>query len=296
MKQPPLSGKKVFGRGRETLWRRLHLIPGIPVFILAVIAFATIFGSYITPYGPNVGNLYNQFIPPCWMEGGSTEHLLGTDYFGRDMLSRLIVGARISLSVSLITVSIAGTLGTLLGLISGYAGGKTDTVIMRVVDSWLAFPIILLAILFAVVFRASYSSVIIILVLCVWPRYTRLVRGEALAIKEQDYVALARVAGASPFRIMLKHIFPNVLPTVLVLVTFQIAEVIMLESLLSFLGVGIPPPTASWGSMTADGRDYIATLWWLSAIPGLAIFLTVLSTNLLGDWIRDRLDPKLRVV
>ena len=272
------------------------LLPGIPLLILCIVVFAAIFASYLAPHEPNKANLYNQFIPLSWMPEGRTEYLLGTDYFGRDILSRLIYGARISLSVGLITILLCGTVGTAIGLISGYFGRKTDIVLMRVVDSWLSFPLILIAILLAVVVGPSILNVVLILALLMWPRYARLIRGETLVIKEQDYVALAKVAGSSRARIMYKHILPNVVPTFIVLATFQVAEVIMLEAMLSFLGVGIPPPTASWGSMVSEGRDYIGSNWWLSAFPGIAIFVTVLSLNLAGDWIRDRLDPKLRQV
>ena len=224
------------------------------------------------------------------------EHPLGTDYFGRDLLSRLIYGARVSLSVAVIAILVAGSLGALVGLVAGYMGGWFDIILMRVVDSVLAFPLILIAILLAVVAGASYFNIILILALLYWPRYARQIRGEVLSIKEQEYVALAKVAGCSPSRVIIKHIFPNIVPTLLVLSTFQVGQVIIFESFLSFLGVGIPPPTHSWGSRTAEGRNYIGTNWWLSGFPGMAILLTVLSLNLIGDWVRDRLDPRLRQV
>jgi len=264
------------------------------VFLALVIA--AIFAPFIAPYDPEARNLYDQFIPLSWMEGGSTAHLLGTDYFGRDILTRLLYGARVSLSVGVIAVAAAASLGTVVGLISGYFGGWVDIVLMRVVDSVLAFPLILIAILLAVTLGPSYGNIIFILSLLLWPRFARQIRAETLAIKEQEYVALARVGGCSPARMMWKHIFPNVVPTLLVLVTFQVGQVIMMEASLSFLGVGIPPPTPTWGAMCSEGRDYIGTYWWLSAFPGLAILATVSSTNLVGDWIRDRLDPRLRQV
>jgi peptide/nickel transport system permease protein len=255
-----------------------------------------VFAPFFAPYDPEAGTLYEQFIPLSWMEGGDSAHFLGTDYFGRDILTRLIYGARVSLSIAAVCVVIAGGVGTAVGLISGYFGGWVDIVIMRVVDSVLSFPVILIAILLAVTLGPSYQNIILIIALFAWPRYARQIRGEVLSIREQEYVALAKVAGCSPWRMMWKHIFPNTVPTLLVLTTFQIGHVIMYESFLSFLGVGIPPPTPTWGAMTSEGRDYIGTYWWLSALPGLAILITILSSNLLGDWIRDRLDPRLRQV
>jgi len=222
------------------------------------------------------------------------DHILGTDYYGRDLLSRLIYGGRISISVGFIVTILCGIVGTFIGLLSGYKGRMVDTVLMRIVDGWLSFPLILIAILFAVMVGPSYLNVLLILTLLFWPNYARQVRGESLSFMSQDSVALARVAGASGLRIMRKYLFPNVVPTVIVIATFAMADVILCEAMLSFLGVGVPPPTASWGAMASEGRDYVGTQWWLTAFPGAAIFLTVLSVNLLGDWLRDRLDPRLR--
>lgn len=276
--------------------RGLPLIVIIPGTVLLIMIVVAIFAPFIAPYPVEEGSLYDQFIPLSWMEGGSTAHLLGTDYFGRDLLTRLMYGARISLSVAAVAIIFASSLGLVVGLVSGYFGGWVDVVLMRVVDSVLAFPMILVAILLAVVLGPSFFNIILILAALGWPRYARQIRGEILAIREQDYIDLAKVAGCSPLRMMVKHIFPNVVPTLLVLITLQVGHVIIFEAFLSFLGVGIPPPTPSWGSMTASGRDYIGTYWWLSAFPGLCILVTVLSTNLLGDWIRDRVDPRLRQV
>ncbi|MBA7692402.1 Glutathione transport system permease protein GsiD [subsurface metagenome] len=230
------------------------------------------------------------------MQGGSPEHLLGTDAFGRDTFSRLIYGARISLVVSLLAVFFAGSVGTAVGLIAGYFGGWVDVLLMRVVDVGLSIPLILMAIILVSVLGPSITNVILVILLLLWPRYARQIRAETLSIKQQPFVDLARVAGCSPIRIMWVHIFPNVIPSLLVLATLQVGWVIIMESSLSFLGVGIPPPQPAWGVMVADGRGLIATAWWISLWPGLAILLTVLSFNLLGDWLRDRLDPKLRQV
>ena len=228
--------------------------------------------------------------------GGSTKYLLGTDKHGRDILSRIIHGARVSLTVSLLAVFLGGGIGTILGLIAGYFGGIWDGLIMRLVDLMLAFPSILLALVMVAAIGSGYSTVIIVIVVLLWSRYARVVRGEALAIKQSDYIARARVAGASHVRIMIRHIFPNLVNTVIVLATLEVGAVIILESTLSFLGAGIPRPTPAWGVMVADGRELIIANWWIFFFPTMAIVLTVLSMNLLGDWLRDRLDPRLRNV
>ena len=228
--------------------------------------------------------------------GGSTKYLLGTDKLGRDILSRIIHGARVSLTVSLLAVVLGGGIGTILGLVAGYFGGVWDSLIMRLVDLMLAFPSILLALVMVAAIGSGYNTVIIVIVVLLWSRYARVVRGEALAIKQSDYIARARVAGASHMRIMLRHIFPNLVNTVIVLATLEVGAVIILESTLSFLGAGIPRPTPAWGVMVADGRELIIANWWIFFFPTMAIVLTVLSMNLLGDWLRDRLDPKLRNV
>jgi peptide/nickel transport system permease protein len=215
---------------------------------------------------------------------------------GRDILSRIIHGARISLVVSLVAIFVSGSIGTILGLIAGYFGGRTDTIIMRLVDVSLALPTILLALVLVAAVGSSFSTVIAVIAVILWARYARQVRGEALSLKTQDFIARARVSGASHVRIMVRYIFPNVVNTLVVLATLQVGAVILLESTLSFLGAGIPRPTPAWGVMIADGRELIVTAWWVALFPGLAIMLTVLSLNLLGDWLRDHLDPKLKHV
>ena len=268
-----------------------------PLFSLAIIGAVVViavFADLIAPHAPNAASLRTRLLPPFWQDGGSRSHPLGTDDLGRDVLSRVIHGARVSLVVAVFAVLGAGSIGVALGLIAGYLGGRVDTVITRVTDAALAIPIILVALLFVVTLRPGFTNVIIALAFLLWSRYTRVVRGEVLTLKERDFVALARIAGASSLRIIARHIFPNTVNTVVVLLTLQLGTVILLEAALSFLGAGVPPPTPAWGSMVSEGRDYVASAWWISFFPGLAILLTVLSLNLLGDWLRDRLDPKLR--
>jgi peptide/nickel transport system permease protein len=227
--------------------------------------------------------------------GGSTKFLLGTDHLGRDILSRVIYGARISMIVAAVTLGIGGTFGVVMGLASGWYGGIVDEVLMRLVDIKLSIPLILIALVLVITIGQSLGIIVAVLAIFIWPRFARQVRGEVLQLKTMDYVALADVAGASTARILFIHIFPGVINTLIVVATLQVGIVILLESTLSFLGAGIPPPTPAWGSMVAEGRDKMAGgIWWISTFPGLAIMLTVVSLNLLGDWLRDTLDPRLR--
>jgi peptide/nickel transport system permease protein len=250
----------------------------------------------VAPHDPLKGSLSSRLKPPVWQDGGSLSYPLGTDKLGRDILSRIIYGARVSMAVSAVAIFVGGAIGTALGLISGYFGGRTDALLMRLVDISLSLPTILLALVLVAAVGPSFWTVITVLVVLLWARYARLVRGETLTIKERDFIARARVAGASHTRIMGRYILPNVVNSLIVLATLQVGYVILLESALSFLGAGLPRPTPAWGLMVADGRELIVTAWWVSMFPGLAIMLTVLALNLLGDWLRDHLDPKLRNV
>ncbi|MFC1987456.1 ABC transporter permease [Chloroflexota bacterium] len=266
----------------------------MPIIIMGAIVFAAIFADLIAPHSPVEGFLTDVLRPPFWMAGGSLEYPLGTDRLGKDIFSRILFGARISLIVSLVAIFIGGSIGTLLGIFAGYFGGWVDNFVMRIVDIFLAMPLILIALIGGAILGPSFHVIIILLSLFIWSRYARQIRGEVLSIKERDFIALARVAGCSNFRIMLVHILPNVTNTLIVVATLQVGMVILLESSLTFLGVGIPPPTPAWGFMVADGRSLLTSAWWISVFPGIAILLTVLSLNLAGDWLRDTLDPKLR--
>ena len=231
------------------------------------------------------------FVRPA----GSTKFLLGTDHLGRDVLSRVIYGARISLLVSIVTLAVGGSIGVVMGLAAGWYGGVVDEILMRLVDIKLAIPLILIALVLVITLGQSLWIIVTVLCLFIWPRFARQVRGEVLQLKHMDYVSLAKVSGASTARILFIHIFPGTINTLIVVATLQVGIVILLESTLSFLGAGVPPPTPAWGSMVADGRDKLAGgVWWISTFPGIAIMLTVMSLNLFGDWLRDTLDPRLR--
>jgi peptide/nickel transport system permease protein len=274
---------------------RTHNMPLVPVGILIALALMAIFADFIAPYNPEIGILGDRFKPPAWVAGGSEQHLLGTDHLGRDVLSRLIFGARVSLVVGFTAVIFAGCVGTLLGILSGYLGGWVDQVIMRITDAWLAIPGLTFAIFLAAIVGPSAMNIVIILGAVYWTRYARVVRGEVLSLRERDFVRLAIVAGCSKWTIMKKHILPNVVNSSIVLATLMLGVVVVVEASLSFLGVGVPPPQPAWGLMLADGKKgLMAGYWWLTVFPGTCIAMLVLSANILGDWLRVKLDPQLR--
>ena len=289
---PWYSPSRIVGTLSEA--RRYPILP-ISILLIVLIIPAC-FAELIAPHDPVHGGLGARLIPPFWSDGGSTEHILGTDKVGRDVLSRMIYGSRISVVIAGISIIVGGIVGTALGVIGGYFGGWIDSLIMRFVDISLSIPIILLGLVLVAALGPSKSTVIIVVVILLWSRYARLARGETLAVRVQDYVARARVSGASHFRIMLVHVFPNIFNSLVVLATLQVGFVIILEATLSFLGAGIPRPTPAWGLMVADGRSLVVAAWWVAFFPGLAILLVVLSMNLLGDWLRDKLDPRQRQV
>jgi peptide/nickel transport system permease protein len=274
---------------------RARDFPLIPALILAGIAFVAIFANLLAPHNPEIGSLGVRFRPPFWQAGGSTQYLLGTDQLGRDVLSRLIFGARVSMIVGFTAVIFAGVIGTALGIISGYLGGWVDQVIMRLTDTWLALPALTFAIFLAAITGPSMWNIVIILGITYWTRYARVIRGEVLSLKEREFVRLAIVAGCSKWAIMRRHILPNIINSTVVLGTLMLGVVIITEATLSFLGVGVPPPEPAWGLMLSDGKQSLMVgRWWLTVLPGCCIMLMVLSANLLGDWLRVKLDPQLR--
>jgi peptide/nickel transport system permease protein len=275
-------------------WDNLRRLPILQLIVIGLFVIMALFGQWLAPNDAYETSLRARLLPPAWMEGGDARYFLGTDRLGRDVLSRIIVGAQPSFIVALAALVFGSVLGSLIGMISGYFGGRVDAIIMRLADGTMAFPLILAALLLAAVIGPGGHTVIIAACIVLWARFARLIRSEVLSVKERDFIKLARIAGASNWRIMIAHILPNVLNSVVVLLTLQLGFVIILEATLSFLGAGIPPPTPTWGQMVASGRDYLETGWWMSIFPGLAIAVVVLSFNLLGDWLRDHTDPRLR--
>ena len=281
----PVTGTALSWRFRVT--RMLTLV--LPVAILIILVLCAIFAPLLAPQDPIKTDLLHRRLPP-----GSPHHILGTDNLGRDILSRAIFGARISLTVSLAVILITAFVGTVVGIFAGYMGGRTDAFFMRVVDVAMAFPGLIIALLLAAIMGPSILTVILALSLLGWAPYARLIRGETLRLREVDFVSQARINGCSTFRIMLRHIFPNVINPLIILMTLAVGSMILAEAALSYLGVGVPPPEPSWGNMVADGRNDIDRAWWISTFPGILIGLVVLSGNFFGDWLRDKLDPRLR--
>lgn len=273
---------------------QLEGLPWAPAAILALVLLAAALGPWLTPHDPSAMNLAASFRPPAWQARGSVEYPLGTDNLGRDIASRIIAGARVSVIVALYAIVFSGSLGALVGMTAGYFGGAIDAAIMRLVDIQLSIPSLALALVLAAVLGAGFGTVVIVIVVTYWTWYARIVRGEILSLKERDFVALARVAGCGTATIFRRHFLPNVLNTLLVLATLQVGQVIIFEASLSFLGLGIQTPDVSWGLMLADARGYIANAWWPITLPGVAIMLTCLASNLIGDWMRDTFDPSRR--
>jgi peptide/nickel transport system permease protein len=271
-----------------------HRWPVVSLAIITLFVLIALLAPVLSPSDPYEQSLRLRFRPPVWEERGSWAYPLGTDRLGRDLLSRMIYGARVSLAAGVVTVLISSAFGAAVGLVAGYYGGRTDAALMRVTDATLSFPVILLALILAVTVGPSFANVVIAIAVILWARYARVIRGQVLTLMTLDFIAQARIAGAGAWRIITRHLLPNTLNTLVVLITLQVGYVIIVEASLSFLGAGIPPPTPAWGSMIAEGRDFVTSAWWVSFFPGLAILLVVLAFNLLGDWLRDTLDPRLR--
>ena len=275
--------------------RRMSFRAVFGVTVLLLMGGAALAAPQIAPWDPGRQMLIKRLRPPAWQARGLREHPLGTDHLGRDILSRILYGGRISLGVGLSAVTLSGLIGVTLGLLAGFHGGRIDALIMRVVDVFLAIPYILLAM--GVVFALGPSLLNVILVMAVtrWVQFARIVRADVLSIREREFVSGARARGNRSMRLLLRHVLPNALTPIIVVATLELAFMIIYESALSFLGLGVQPPTPTWGWMLADGRNYVSTAWWLATLPGLAIMLTVLAVNLLGDWLRDTLDPRLKI-
>ncbi len=283
-------------KGNESAKSRArNRIPYVGFGFIFFFIFIVVFGNWIAPYDYEDWDMANITQPPVWMEDGSWEHILGTDPLGRDVLSRIIHGSRYSLAIAVACIMVYTTIGIILGLLSGFLGGKVDMGIMRICDLWMGMPTILTAILVVSVMGPSSYAIVIYIGISAWPGYTRIVRGECMSIAQNDFIRLARVAGCSNFRIIVSHIFPNIVNTLTILVTVDIGGLIMLTATLSFLGLGTQPPSPDWGLMMNEGRQYITYAWWLIVFPGLAILFAVLGFNLVGDWLRDILDPKQKL-
>ena len=287
--------------------------PIIPIFILSLVVICAIFADLIAPNERDKQDLRARTSAPFWKaecgvepdgrkqtptfdncRTGGNKYLLGADPLGRGLLTRIIHGARISLTLAAVSIAVGTIVGTTMGLMAGYFGGIIDEIIMRVTDIVTSIPYLLLALIIVIVLGQNFGVIVLVLALASWPGIVRLVRGQALQLRELDYVALAKVAGSSTFRILYSHILPGVSNTIVVATTLQVGSIILAEAILSFLGAGIPPPTPSWGSMVSDGRSYLNSAWWVAFFPGMAIFLTVMSFNFIGDWLRDKWDPRLR--
>ncbi len=289
-----IEGERRVTRSRKILrkWRQdKGAIFGL-IMVLCVVV-GGIFAPILSPHDPIFQDVEKRLLPPMGQAGADPEFLLGTDQLGRDIVSRLIYGARISLVVSISAVAFSAVVGTLVGLLSGFYGGKVDNICMRVADVQLAFPFILLAIAIIAVLGPNLQNIIIVMAITGWVIYARIVRAEVLSLREKEYITAVKALGGSNGRIIFKHFLPNVIPSCIVIITLELARMIIMEAALSFLGLGIQPPTPTWGGMLADGRVYLATSWWLATFPGIVIMLVVLGINLLGNWLRDILDPRL---
>ena len=287
-------GARAGGRPRSALHRRTRVGVALAALALVAVVLAAVLAPWIAPHAPDRQQIVMRLRPPAPLEGGSWRHPLGTDAPGRDLLSRLIYGARVSLLVAAVATASSALIGVAVGLAAGYAGGAVDGLLTGLTEVALSFPFVLLALALIGVVGSGLDNVVLVIALTGWPTYARLVRGEVLALREREFVVAARAVGATELRVAVRHVLPNLIPSVLAVATTEAATVILLESSLSFLGLGVPPSIPSWGAMLAEGRPYLDTAWWLSTLPGLTILLVALSINILGDHLRDRLDPTLK--
>jgi len=282
--------------GRRSLRRLWRLKWGLAAaLVLLLIVLITLAAPWLAPYNPVEVDIRHRLGPPAWMEGGKTDHWLGTDQIGRDLLSRMIYGGRVSLLIGVTAVAISSTIGVLLGLAAGYFGSKIDWIIMTLINVMLTFPFVLLALAVIAVLGASLINMIFVLGVAGWPIYARVIRAETMALREREFVVAGRALGMSHARIIFGQILPNLVSAITVVATLQIAQVIILESFLSFLGLGVQPPTPAWGNMLGEGRVYMLNSWWIAAFPGAAIFVTTLVINLMGNALRDWLDPHMKL-
>jgi len=271
-------------------------LPIAAIVLLSPVLICGLLGPFFTPHDAMEINPALALRPPSWLVGQGFSNIFGTDFLGRDVLGRIILGARSTLIVSVVGVGLAGVIGVLLGVIAAYFEGWLDTLIMRVLDIQMSMPAVLLALLISASLGAGLTTVIVVISIVFWTQYARVIRGETLSVKQRDFVVMARLVGCSSLRILVKHIFPHIIDSAVVVATLQLGVAVMLEAALSFLGLGVQPPAVAWGKMIAESRLYMYRAWWLPTFPGLAIMLTVLGANLFGDWLRDRLDPKLRQI
>ena len=289
----PITGPTA---GRRSLLRLWRLKWGLAAaLVLLLIVLVTLAAPWLAPYSPVEVDIQHRLGPPAWMEGGKTDHWLGTDQIGRDLLSRMIYGGRVSLLIGVTAVAISSTIGVLLGLAAGYFGSKIDWIIMTLINVMLTFPFVLLALAVIAVLGPSLLNMIFVLGVAGWPIYARVIRAETMALREREFVVAGRALGMSHARIIFGQILPNLVSAITVVATLQIAQVIILESFLSFLGLGVQPPTPAWGNMLGEGRVYMLNSWWIAAFPGAAIFVTTLVINLMGNALRDWLDPHMKL-
>jgi peptide/nickel transport system permease protein len=272
----------------------LRDLPWLPLLVLATVGFCAGGGDWLLPHDPNELDLGAAFRPPFWQSGGSIASPLGTDNLGRDIVSRIMAGSRVSVIVAAYAILFSGVIGALAGMVAGYFGGHVDALLMRLIEVQQSVPAIALALILAASLQPGLSTVVVVIVLTYWAWYARIIRGEVMALKGRDYIAFARVAGVATPVIFARHLLPNIFNTLVVLATLQVGQVILFEASLSFLGLGIQQPDISWGLMLSDARQYITNAWWAITMPGIAIMLTCLSANVFGDWLRDQLDPQLR--